>query len=137
MNSTHRSNDRLPDPMAVPLGKAIKTFRLGRRLTQAKLASIIPGNITQGHISKIEKGGSFPSNKAILAITNALGCTHQELWAMAETFSETESYESLDAEKEALLECLYHKSLNLSSERVKSLEALLSKENVLGKHRHA
>ncbi len=68
------------NPMTRPLGKAIKTFRVGKRLTQKQLVDMIPYGVTQSYLSRIENGDSFPSNATVLSLVTALGCSTKELW---------------------------------------------------------
>lgn len=81
--SNAESAGHIPN-MARPLGKAIKILRGRKRWNQSDLETASKGMLSQGYISKIESGSSFPRNDTLAVIVEALGITHAELWALAE-----------------------------------------------------
>ncbi|HWO84768.1 MAG TPA: helix-turn-helix transcriptional regulator [Solirubrobacterales bacterium] len=67
----------------VALGRAIRSLRLERGLTQEALAH--GAGITVGHLSKIERGQSNPTWETVVAVAGALKVSVSELSAMAES----------------------------------------------------
>lgn len=114
--------------MAKPLGKAVKVLRGRLRLNQTDLAARVPDRLSQGYVSRVEKGLCFPRDDRLSAIVEALGCTHGELWKMAETLA------SIDLDgtgKDDVLQCIGHESLGRSYEEVKSIYVALDDDIVV------
>lgn len=108
---------KLPS-IAVPLGKAVKALRGRKRLTQAQLADRVGNRISQGYISRVEKGLCFPRGTRLNTIVEALDCTHQELWAAAEALA------GMNLSDNDILRCLSHNSLDgCSFEELRALYA--------------
>ena len=59
------------------LGSRIRAIRLEKKITQEKLAEAAGVGVT--HISHIETGKSIPSLQTLVDISNALGCSADEL----------------------------------------------------------
>ncbi len=117
------------NPMTRPLGKAIKTFRVGKRLTQKQLVDMIPYGVTQSYLSRIENGDSFPSNATVLSLVTALGCSTKELWAMAEAFASRES--GSGQAEEDVFGCLSHDSFGHDRSKLDALKSLLSDNKIV------
>lgn len=62
------------------LGSRIRAIRLEKKITQEKLAEAAGVGVT--HISHIETGNSIPSLQTLVDISNALGCSADELLCM-------------------------------------------------------
>lgn len=106
--------------MKMPLGKAFKTLRMKRKLTQTELARMIPESVTQGYISQLESGEVFPGRERLGLLLQALQCTASEVWGLAESLARGDLK---TADREELLSCLAHEQFNHSYEQLAAFHA--------------
>ena len=59
------------------IGKRIKTLRQGKDMSQEQLARL--SDLTQSHISRLEKGQHSPSHQTVIALARALGVDPTEI----------------------------------------------------------
>ena len=66
-----------PVPEAEIFGKTLRKLRLGKELTQERLAGA--AGLTTGYVNTVERGMQVPSLTTILKLAHALGVTPSEL----------------------------------------------------------
>ena len=115
--------------MAGPLGKAVKSLRELKRLSQVELAGKVPDLLSQPYISRVEKGDIFPRKDRLAALVSALDCTYQKLWATAEEIIAFDN--SNEEDPSDFVECLGRDGLGDSYEEVVAVNAALEDEVVI------
>jgi transcriptional regulator with XRE-family HTH domain len=66
-----------PIPEAEIFGKTLRKLRLGKELTQERLAGA--AGLTTGYVNTVERGMQVPSLTTILKLAHALGVSPSEL----------------------------------------------------------
>ena len=127
--SNRKDSPPKPIPsMAIQLGKAVKILRGRLRLSQTEVAARESHLLTQGYISRVEKGQIYPRDERLAAIIRALNTSSRELWRMAESL---DGIDLDDKSKDSLLECIGHNEFGHSFEEVKAMYRSLSDDVVI------